>query len=261
MRGAISISILFFLLLLSYYGYGQKVFFYGNIFSGNRIKKMYYRFENEKFDTGKYTYSNFQEPDANGDVTTYRIGFNMSELLKHDYLYFSTTIADIRDSAIRDQNRINLKALLKFFTGMPGHQHAILANDLFPDNNFMDLTGAEKNLPGEAHQYQGKYAYEYYIDHIPRTIELGDGGIFYTLLGKPGKQPYLLNEIRGRWKPGVDSSGRKVCHVYGLIKYNRDTGTKMKADSSESPFDLFILGNGSLGIYNPAPTITTLRKL
>ena len=210
------------------------VAFFGNVIADKKNEFLYYKFDNEDFlpTQNVKIERNYVDNYSKKYEGSYRIEFDRKKIRDHKTIYFSTSLDNSKDTALLNQNSINLDELRKQMVNSVTETETTINNDIFQDQYFDNLVIAKKGTPEADRKYIGKYQTKSREDK-DIEFELREGNIYYSKNGDIEKT--------GLWKIGnVNFLKNEGINIYSVYTINRKIGTKSKPADIGSSFDILI---------------------
>ncbi len=232
-----------FSLLLLHVAQGQDINLFGKAVCKTTIKTLYYRFDEQPFNTQQSIQIDRSNKEGNRILNSYRIEFKKDKLRAHKFLYFSHTLKGNKDTVFVAQNRINLIALFDLVDSLDKDEAVLsVTNDLFLEDNFEQLIGI-KRIPSAAEkQYIGTYTVSSNFSKGTTTIQLDDSKIYHSRHSNERDSYFFMNEEVGIWELGTwnYNSSYAALKIKNIYSFNRNIGLRMLPADVGSAYDIRI---------------------
>ncbi|MDO4783430.1 MAG: hypothetical protein Q4A09_09480 [Capnocytophaga felis] len=192
----------------------------GKIIHNERLKSVYYRFDNEKYKSSqKIEIKNgIIDNETKKEYGIYHIEFKRNELKNHQKIFFSHQQQDLQPASLINQNSIDLAAVRNIIAKEIFTKHTYINSDLFL-SDLDKLIPKKESVTIEDKAFIGTYSSKNYDGTIRGKFELLDNYLFHHKEGDV--------EEFGNWKLG-ENHRTKVIIVYNNYKINTKTGAKTK---------------------------------
>lgn len=192
----------------------------GKIIHNEKLKSLYYRFDNEKYKPSQKVEikNGIIDNETKKEYGIYRIEFKRSELKNYQKIFFSHQQQDLQPSSLIDQNSIDLAAVRNIIAKEIFTKHTYINSDLFL-SDLDKLISKKESVTIEDKAFIGSYTSKNHDGTIRGKFELLDNYLFHHKEGDV--------EEFGNWKLG-ENHRTKVIIVYNNYKINTKTGAKTK---------------------------------